>query len=59
MYNDALGRNSDNSSAYTNLGNAYYKLGEIDQAREAWNKSIEIDPGNERARRYLERLKTK
>jgi tetratricopeptide (TPR) repeat protein len=56
MYNEALGRNSNSSAAYTNLGNAHYKLDKIEEAREAWNKAIDIDPGNEKAKRLLKRL---
>jgi tetratricopeptide (TPR) repeat protein len=56
MYNEALGKNSNSSAAYTNLGNAYYKLDKISEAREAWNKAIDIDPGNEKAKRLLKRL---
>jgi tetratricopeptide (TPR) repeat protein len=56
MYNEALGKNSNSGAAYTNLGNAYYKLDKIDEAREAWNKAIDIDPGNEKAKRLLKRL---
>jgi len=56
MYNEALGRNSNSSAAYTNLGNAYYKLDKTEEAREAWNKAIDIDPGNDKAKRLLKRL---
>ena len=56
MYNEALGRSTQNSSAYTNLGNAYFKLGRTEDARTAWAKALEIDPGNEKAKRNLERI---
>ena len=56
MYKEANGRRKDNSSAYTNLGNAYYKLDRIEEAIEAWKRAIEIDPGNEKARRNLKRF---
>jgi tetratricopeptide (TPR) repeat protein len=56
MYNESLGRSTDSSSAYTNLGNAYYKLDKIDDARTAWEKALELDPGNEKARRNLQRI---
>jgi Flp pilus assembly protein TadD len=56
MYNEALGRSTRNGLAYTNLGNACYKLGQIDKARDAWTKALELDPGNEKARRNLQRI---
>jgi tetratricopeptide (TPR) repeat protein len=56
MYNEAIGRSSDNSSAYTNLGNALYKLDRLEDAIEAWQKAVEIDPANEKARRNLKRF---
>ena len=56
MYNEAIGRSKDSSSAYTNLGNAYYKLDRIDEAVAAWKRALEIDPGNEKARRSLKRF---
>jgi Flp pilus assembly protein TadD len=56
MYNEALGRSASNSSAYTNLGNAYYKMGRREEAREAWEKALDLDPGNEKASRNLRRL---
>ena len=56
MYNEALGRSTRNGPAYANLGNAYYKLNRIDDARAAWMKAIELDPGNEKAKRNLQRL---
>ncbi len=56
MYNESIGRNKDSGSAYTNLGNAYYKLDRIEEAVDAWKKALEIDPGNEKARRNLKRF---
>ena len=56
MYNEALERRSDNSSAYTNLGNAYFKQGEKEEARRAWERALELDPANEKASRNLKRL---
>ena len=43
-------------AAYTNLGNAYQKLGETEKAVDAWRRALSVDPSNERASRYLERF---
>ncbi|HEY3174598.1 MAG TPA: tetratricopeptide repeat protein [Candidatus Polarisedimenticolia bacterium] len=43
----------DASVAYTNLGNACYKLGRYSEAVDAWNKAVERDPLNEPARTAL------
>jgi Flp pilus assembly protein TadD len=56
MYNEALGRSPNNSPAYTNLGNAHFKLGHKDEARRAWKRAIELDPSNEKAQRSLKSL---
>jgi Flp pilus assembly protein TadD len=56
MYNEALSRSPNNSSAYTNLGNAHFKLGRRDEARRAWQKAIELDPANEKAQRSLKSI---
>jgi tetratricopeptide (TPR) repeat protein len=59
MYNEALNRSVSSSSAYINLGNAHFKLGREDKAEEAWRKALEIDPANEKASQYLERVESK
>jgi Flp pilus assembly protein TadD len=56
MHFEAVARSGSNSSAYTNLGNAYFKLGRKDDARGAWTKAIELDPANEKAQRSLKSL---
>ena len=42
--------------AYNRLGRAYMELGEYSQAREAYSKTIELDPFNAIARKNLQRL---
>ena len=42
--------------AYTNLGNAHFKLGNLDQARQAWEKAVELDPSNARAAANLQQV---
>ena len=45
-----------NGEALYNLGNAYKKKGEIDQATEVYTKVIELFPNTERARRAEENI---
>jgi tetratricopeptide (TPR) repeat protein len=46
----------DDAEAYNRLGKAYTELGRIDEAREAYEKSIAADPANLIGQRNLERL---
>ena len=43
----------DSSLAYTNLGNACYKLGKYSEAVDAWKKAVEKNPINESAIKSL------
>ncbi|HEX6790690.1 MAG TPA: tetratricopeptide repeat protein, partial [Candidatus Krumholzibacteria bacterium] len=56
MHTEAVSGSSTNSSAYTNLGNAHFRLGHKKEARESWQKAIELDPANEKAQRSLKSL---
>jgi hypothetical protein len=42
--------------AYNRLGKALMEMGECEDARRAYEKALELDPGNSIARRNLERL---
>jgi hypothetical protein len=42
--------------AYNRLGKALGEVGKIKQAREAYQKALELDPGNSIAKKNLERL---
>ena len=44
------------SVVFFNLGNAYFKKGNLEQARIAWEKALEIDPSNDKATQNLKRL---
>ncbi|MBI4386874.1 MAG: tetratricopeptide repeat protein [Elusimicrobia bacterium] len=44
------------SDAYTNLGNAYFLLGNLPGSEEAYKKALVLDPNNANARRNLEVL---
>ena len=47
----------DDVSGYNRLGKALSELGHYAEAREAYNRALEIDPGNNIARKNIERLK--
>jgi hypothetical protein len=42
--------------AFNRLGKAYMELGEYDQARDAYNSALELDPNNVIAKKNLSRL---
>jgi len=42
--------------AWTNLGNAHFKLGNGNQAREAWEKAVSLDPANTQAAKNLSQI---
>lgn len=44
------------AAAYLNLGSAYYRLGNIDQATKAWNDCLTINPNYKKARDRLDKL---
>ncbi|MFC1995851.1 tetratricopeptide repeat protein [Chloroflexota bacterium] len=47
---------SNDIEAYNRLGRAYIELGEYPQAREAYGRTMELDPYNSIARKNLRRL---
>lgn len=49
-------RYSSRHFPYLNLGRAHLQLGNRDEARQALETALELDPGNEAAERLLERL---
>jgi len=46
----------DEAEAYNRLGKALTELGQITEAREAYSKSLDLDPSNTIAKRNLDRL---
>ncbi|MBU4142461.1 tetratricopeptide repeat protein [Patescibacteria group bacterium] len=42
--------------AYLSLGKIYYEQGNFSEARRAWQRVLEIEPGNEAARAYLDNM---
>lgn len=62
-WDDAIGANRaliaafpDEPEAYNRLGKALSETGKIKEAREAYQKALELDPSNAIARKNLERL---
>lgn len=49
----------ESSNVYDSLGDAYMKSGDTIQAISNFEKSLKLDSGNSRAKRYLKRLKKK
>lgn len=52
----ALSIKSYYADTYTNLGIVYLQLGRIDDARDSFMKALEINPEEDLARKYLERI---
>ena len=50
---DALVLDPNNELAWVRLGSSYFALGEIDQAREAYQKAMEINPSNESVKEFM------
>ncbi len=48
---------SGDVEAYNRLGRAYLELGEYNQSKEAYGRSIQVDPFNAIARKNLQKLK--
>ncbi len=51
-----IGDFPDDVDAYNRLGRAYIELGEYSQAKEAYQKTVELDPYNAIAKKNLQRL---
>lgn len=44
QYNKAIELNPQAAKPYLNLGNAYYKLEKLNEAKKAWKKALQINP---------------
>ncbi len=51
-----LGQRHPQSHVYANLGHAYQMRGQLFDARDAYQRAVDLDPGNENARRRLAAL---
>ena len=57
-YSKAVGELGDDAKddVMVQLGNSYYKTGEIDKAIQEYNKALEINPGNASALNQLQKI---
>lgn len=53
----ALTKRADYAGAYANLGTAYHALNKLDEAAKAWERSLALDPANEKIKKKLSLLK--
>lgn len=59
LYNNAMATGGTSSVLYYNLGNAYYRQGNLGKALVNYERALKIDPTNSDARTNLEFVKTK
>jgi tetratricopeptide (TPR) repeat protein len=52
-----LRQDSTFTKAWLNLGFAFARSGHVDEARDAWEKALSLEPGNAQAREFLEKIK--
>ena len=50
---DALVLDPNNELAWVRLGSSYFALGDVDQAREAYLKAMELNPSNESVKEFM------
>lgn len=55
-FRKAIAIDEDYIEAYLPLGAIYYERGNFSEARHIWQKVLEIDPGNEAAKTYLDNM---
>ncbi len=59
LYNNVIRNSGSSSMIYYNLGNCYYRLGEMGKAILAYERALRLDPSNEDARNNLEFANTR
>ena len=47
----------ESSNTWDSLGEVYYSRGEYDRSLESYRRSVELNPGNENGRRWIERIR--
>ena len=58
-YKDYLSHYGTNLNVLNSLGECYYRLGNIEEALIAWEKSLEIDPKQEKLKKTVESIRKK
>ena len=58
LYNQALEQNGRNANVYYNLGNAWYRRGNIAQSVLAYERALRVDPSFKEARTNLDFVRT-
>jgi len=56
-YQNAVNANPSSAGAYQGLGTAYYYLGQKDQALNAFQQALQLDPNNARLSAFVNKLK--
>jgi GWxTD domain-containing protein len=59
FYQKALSQKGDIAAVLNYMGDCYFKLGNMDQALRAWEKSLEINPDQEQIKKMIDQLKEK
>ncbi len=54
LYEEAIKKDGVSTDLYYNLGNAYYRIGDISNAILSYERSLRLDPANDDARANLE-----
>jgi GWxTD domain-containing protein len=58
-YKDYLSHYGTNLNVINSIGECYYRLGNIEEALIAWEKSLEIDPKQEKLKKTVESIREK
>jgi GWxTD domain-containing protein len=58
-YKEYLAHFGTNINVLNSTGDCYYKLGNIEEALVAWEKSLELNPGQEKIKKIVESIKNK
>ncbi|RMD95006.1 MAG: tetratricopeptide repeat protein [Calditrichaeota bacterium] len=56
LFKQAVSLSDTTAKYHFNLGAVYARTGKLDQARYHWQQALRLDPGYEKARRFLQRL---
>ncbi len=59
FYQKGLSQKGDVTAVLNSIGDCYFKLGNMDQALRAWEKSIEINPNQEQIKKIVDQLRGK